>query len=57
MSKLDEIAPQRLIGCTLTWWNDNDRIVRSHEYAQVKDCDDGDDEEGFEKVKTRSSRL
>ena len=54
---LDEIAPQRLTVCSLMWWNENDKIVRYHEYAQMRDCDHRDDGEGFEKVKTHAGSL
>ena len=27
----------KLIGCTLIWWNEKDKIIRNHEYMQVRD--------------------
>ena len=33
----EEAPPQKLIGCTLMWWNDKDKIVKNHEYAQMRD--------------------
>lgn len=33
----DEARPQKLIGCTLMWWNDQDKIIRNHEYMQVRE--------------------
>lgn len=32
--------PKRLVGCTLMWWDDSDRIVRNHEYVQVKEAEE-----------------
>ena len=32
-----EDAPsKKMIGCTLMWWNEHDKIIRNHEYYQVK---------------------
>lgn len=36
----EEATPKKMMGCTLMWWNDNDKIIRNHEYAQVKDVED-----------------
>ncbi|MCJ1267764.1 hypothetical protein MMC22_007650 [Lobaria immixta] len=33
----EEARPQKLIGCTLMWWNDQDKIIRNHEYMQVRE--------------------
>ena len=45
-----EKAPsKKMEGCTLMWWNDRDRIVRMHDYSQMRDPDEGL-EEGFENV-------
>lgn len=30
----EESQLKKLIGCTLMWWNNNDKIVQNHEYAQ-----------------------
>ena len=35
--KKEEASPKKLIGCTLMWWNKNDKIVRNHEYMQLRD--------------------
>lgn len=35
--KKEQASPKKLIGCTLMWWNNNDKIVKSHEYAQARD--------------------
>ncbi|KAL8834789.1 MAG: hypothetical protein Q9176_007307 [Flavoplaca citrina] len=34
--KKEEATPTMMKGCTLMWWNDNDKIIRNHEYAQTK---------------------
>ena len=32
-----EDAPlKKMIGCSLMWWNDDDKIIRIHEYLQLK---------------------
>lgn len=36
MLKKEEIEPKKMIGCTLMWWNKDDKIIRNHEYAQLK---------------------
>lgn len=33
----EEASPTKMIGCTLMWWNDQDKIVRMHEYLQVRE--------------------
>lgn len=33
----EEAPPKRLIGCTLMWWNDKDKIVKNHDYVQLRD--------------------
>ena len=30
------------VGCTLLWWNKDDKIVKLHEYMQVRDPDEED---------------
>ena len=35
--KKEEALPKKLVGCTLMWWNKNDKIVKNHEYIQMKD--------------------
>ncbi len=32
--------PQKMIGCTLMWWNDKDKIIKNHEYAHMRDPQD-----------------
>jgi hypothetical protein len=33
----EESRPVKLIGCTLMWWNDKDKIVKNHEYMQGRE--------------------
>lgn len=33
----EEGPAKKLMGCTLMWWNDEDKIVRNHEYTQVRE--------------------
>lgn len=33
----EEVMPKKLVGCTLMWWDDGVKIVKNHEYVQVKD--------------------
>ncbi|KAL8950201.1 MAG: hypothetical protein Q9222_003748 [Ikaeria aurantiellina] len=35
--KKEHAPPKRMMGCTLMWWNNDDKIIRQHEYAQVRD--------------------
>lgn len=35
-SKRDAKAA-KIIGCTLMWWNDKDKIIRNHDYVQQRD--------------------
>lgn len=32
-----EAPSNKLVGCTLAWWDDDDKIVKSHEYYQALD--------------------
>ena len=32
-----ESKPVKLLGCTLMWWNDKDKIVKNHEYMQPRE--------------------
>ncbi|MCJ1248640.1 hypothetical protein MMC30_005858 [Trapelia coarctata] len=36
MSK-EEAPPKKLIGCTLMWWNDKDKIVKNHDYTHARE--------------------
>ena len=38
--KREHAPPKKIIGCTLMWWDKGDKIVKNHEYMQLKD-DDG----------------
>ena len=33
----EEARPKKATGCTQMWWNDNDKIVKNHEYMQARD--------------------
>lgn len=33
----EEAPPAKLIGCTLMWWNDEDKIVKNHDYTHVRE--------------------
>lgn len=33
----EKAVPKKLVGCTLMWWDDGDKIVRNHEYVQVRE--------------------
>ena len=47
--------PKKIIGCTLMWWNDKDRILENHDYVQTKELSDSKDvtdkTDGTEKTK------
>ena len=34
---VEEATPMKLIGCTLMWWNDKDKIVKNHDYTHARD--------------------
>lgn len=36
----EEAPHKRLLGCSLMWWNDDDKIVRNHGYSQMSDISD-----------------
>lgn len=36
----DEAPHKRLLGCSLMWWDDDDKIVRNHDYSQMSDIGD-----------------
>ncbi|KAL9640756.1 MAG: hypothetical protein Q9164_000071 [Protoblastenia rupestris] len=31
----EEAPPKKVTGCTLMWWNDNDKITKNHKYMQA----------------------
>lgn len=33
----EEVPPSKLIGCTLMWWNDKDKIMKNHVSTQVRE--------------------
>ena len=33
----DEGLRHKMIGCTLMWWSDRDKIVKDHEYFHLRD--------------------
>ena len=33
----EKAPPRKLLGCTLMWWNDKDKIVKNHDYVQQRD--------------------
>ena len=35
--KKEDAPLKKMIGCTLMWWNDDDKIIRDHEYLQAKE--------------------
>lgn len=36
----EKAPPKKVIGCTLMWWSDKDKIIRNHEYAQLREPED-----------------
>ncbi|KAF1982324.1 hypothetical protein K402DRAFT_424603 [Aulographum hederae CBS 113979] len=35
--KKEEAPPKKLIGCTLMWWDEDDKIVKNHDYVQTRE--------------------
>ena len=38
--KREEAPPKKLIGCTLMWWNDEDKITKNHDYTHERAVSD-----------------
>lgn len=38
--KREHAHPKKLIGCTLMWWNDQDKIIRNYEYMHMREPED-----------------
>ena len=34
---IEDALPKEVIGCNLMWWNNDDKIIRNHEYAQLNE--------------------
>ena len=37
MVEKNKATAKRIVGCTLMWWNEHDKIIRNHEYMQIKE--------------------
>ncbi|KAL8655194.1 MAG: hypothetical protein Q9210_001039 [Variospora velana] len=35
--KKEDALPKKLLGCTLQWWDEDDKIVKNHDYVQHRE--------------------